>query len=91
MSISIHAEKIPNHLKLVQLIRLFREARLMLLAEYFSRIAPYLAESEEGFKACRSTAGLRLFFVAQFNEFQDWLLNPLDGIADATPELASTK
>ena len=61
------------------------------LMSNFNPIVPHLTGGEEAFTACRPAAGLHLCSVAQFNEFQDWLLNPLDGIADAAPESASTK
>ena len=53
------------------------------MVAYFNQIAPYFAGGEEAFTACRPAADLRLFSVAQFNEFKDRLLNAHDGIADA--------
>ena len=54
-------------------------------------MVPYSAGGEEAFKACRPAAGLRLFSLVQLNEFKGRLLNTLDGIAYAAPELTSIK
>ena len=60
------------------------------LVAYLSQIAPYLAGGR-GIQTCRPAVSLLLFSVVQLNEFQDRLLYPLDGIADAAPDPAGIK
>ena len=50
-----------------------------------------LTGGDEPIRAGRPFERLRLFRVAQFNELQTRLVNPPDGIADASPEPASIK
>ena len=57
----------------------------------FSQIVPYLTDGKDAFKVCRPAAGPCTFSFAQFYEFRDRLLNPLDGIVDAAQESASIK
>ena len=61
------------------------------LVVFFSRIVPCLAGDDEARGTCHSVSELRFSPFVQFNEFQERLLNPLDGIAVAAPNPASVE
>ena len=56
-----------------------------------SYLKPSLTGGDEPIRTGRPFERLRLFLVVQFNEFQERLINPPDGIADSAPEPASIK
>ncbi len=62
-----------------------------LLVACSSYLKPSLTGGDEPIQAGCPFERLRLFLVVQFNELQTRLINPPDGIADASPEPASIK
>ena len=63
----------------------------LVLVAFSVRLRPLLSGSGKAVGACRPVAGLRLFPVVRFNEFQEGFFISLVRIANAAPEPAWVK